>query len=58
MKQGCFYGSNSKRTPILNLEPKKIMGIKSNGMILMAENAEGLSLVNVPENAKPGDIVN
>ena len=43
---------------VANLEPKKLMGIKSNGMILMAETSEGLSLANVPENAKPGDVIN
>lgn len=35
---------------LVNLAPRKIKGIESNGMILMAENKEGkLSFVNCPE---------
>lgn len=37
---------------LLNLEPRKIRGVESEGMILMAENAEGqLSFVN-PDDSK------
>jgi len=41
---------------IANLEPKKIMGIKSEGMILMAEDSEG-KYSFVQSTAKPGNPV-
>jgi methionyl-tRNA synthetase len=34
---------------LLNLEPRKIKGIESQGMILMAENAEGKLSFMTPE---------
>jgi methionyl-tRNA synthetase len=43
---------------IANLAPRKLRGIESNGMILMAENAEGkLSFVAPPEGWMNGAIV-
>lgn len=45
-KQVCF---------IANLEPRKLRGILSEGMILSAENADGsLSLIEPSEEVKPG----
>ncbi|MBN2732326.1 MAG: methionine--tRNA ligase subunit beta, partial [Balneolaceae bacterium] len=41
---------------LANLEPKKLMGIESNGMILMAEEADG-SLKFVETEAVPGSPV-
>ncbi|GAA5520759.1 methionine--tRNA ligase [Aliifodinibius salicampi] len=38
---------------VANLAPKKLMGVESNGMILMAEEADG-SLKFVETDAKPG----
>ena len=43
---------------LANLAPRKMMGIMSNGMVLMAENAEGkLALVAPPEAWQDGCIV-
>jgi methionyl-tRNA synthetase len=43
---------------IANLAPRKLRGIESNGMILMAENAEGkLGFVTSPEGWMNGSIV-
>ncbi|HCB88691.1 MAG TPA: hypothetical protein DEP71_05335, partial [Porphyromonadaceae bacterium] len=45
-KQVCF---------IANLEPRKLRGIMSEGMILSAENADGsLSLIEPSEEVLPG----
>ncbi|HEX6981812.1 MAG TPA: methionine--tRNA ligase [Balneolaceae bacterium] len=41
---------------VANLAPKKLMGVESNGMILMAEEADG-SLKFVETNAKPGSLI-
>jgi len=41
---------------VANLEPKKMMGIESNGMILMGENSDG-SLHFVETTAEPGSPV-
>jgi methionyl-tRNA synthetase len=42
-------------TLVANLAPRKMRGIESNGMILMAENAEGkLIFVNPSEEAVNG----
>jgi methionyl-tRNA synthetase len=38
---------------VANLAPKKMMGIESNGMILMGEDSEG-SLHFVETDAEPG----
>ena len=43
---------------LANLAPRKMMGILSNGMVLMAENAEGkLALVAPPDEWQDGSIV-
>ncbi len=43
---------------LANLAPRKMMGIESNGMVLMAENAEGkLSFVSPPEGWMNGSVV-
>ncbi len=45
-------------TLLVNLAPRKIMGIESQGMILMAENSEGkLSLVQPDQNVNNGSEV-
>ena len=36
---------------LINLSPRKIRGIESQGMILMAENAEGHLSFMIPEKA-------
>lgn len=41
---------------VANLKPKKLMGVKSNGMILMAEDDDG-TLKFVETTAKPGTII-
>ena len=35
-----------------------MMGIKSNGMILMAESGEGIKFTEVQQDAQPGDSIN
>ena len=35
-----------------------MMGIKSNGMILMAESEKGLKFTEVQQDAQPGDTIN
>jgi len=43
---------------IVNLAPRKIRGVESQGMILMAENEEGiLSMLEPNEEMSPGDII-
>ena len=43
---------------LVNLEPRKIRGIDSQGMILMAEDANGsLKLISPPQTVKPGSEV-
>ena len=47
-----------KVTVLLNLAPRKIRGVESEGMILMAENAEGqLSFVSPDEGFNAGSEV-
>lgn len=47
-----------KVTVLLNLEPRKIRGVESNGMLLMAESADGkLSFVKSEEDSGPGATV-
>jgi methionyl-tRNA synthetase len=42
-------------TVVVNLAPRKMRGIESNGMILMAEDANGkLHFINPSENINPG----
>jgi methionyl-tRNA synthetase len=44
-----------KRVTLLaNLVPRKIRGVESRGMILMAESEDGLSFVSCPEDMGPG----
>ena len=43
---------------LVNLKPKKIMGIKSQGMILAAEDKEKLALVSLEKDIKSGTEVN
>lgn len=46
---------NKQVTVVSNLKPRKMMGILSEGMILMAEDEQGrLVFVNASENVKPG----
>lgn len=43
---------------LLNLQPRKIRGVESQGMLLFAENAEGkLMLVAPPTRVSPGSVV-
>jgi methionyl-tRNA synthetase len=45
-------------TLIVNLAPRKMMGIESQGMILMAEDSSGqLKLVQPSESVFPGSVV-
>ncbi|MEL7834629.1 methionine--tRNA ligase [Fodinibius sp. Rm-B-1B1-1] len=45
-----------KVSVVANLAPKKLMGVESNGMILMAEEEDG-SLKFVDTDAKPGSVI-
>jgi len=46
-------------TVLINLKPRKIRGVESQGMILFAEDSEGvLHLLNPAENVNPGSPVN
>lgn len=43
---------------VVNLAPRKLRGVMSQGMILMAEDSEGnLSFVSPPENTQPGAVI-
>jgi methionyl-tRNA synthetase len=45
-------------TYLANLAPRKLKGIESNGMILMAENEDGsLRFVSPDEQTKPGSVI-
>lgn len=46
---------NKKILLFANLKPSDIRGIKSEGMLFAGTNNEKAELVEVPENAKPGD---
>ncbi len=46
-----------KVTLLLNLEPRKIKGIESQGMILMAEDNENLQFVQPSEDAVAGSLI-
>ena len=47
---------NKKVMIVANLQPTKIMGIESNGMLLAGENAEGiLRIIEVDDKLNPGD---
>lgn len=46
-------------TIVANLAPRKMMGVESQGMILMAEDSEGnLRLVQPNETVNPGSVIN
>jgi len=43
---------------LINLSPREIKGIQSQGMILMAENAEGkLCALTTQDEVQPGNVV-
>jgi len=43
---------------LVNLAPRKLRGVESQGMILMSENHEGkLAFVSPQEHSKPGDVI-
>ena len=44
---------------VLNLQPRKMAGFPSNGMVMAAKSADGetVELIDIPTNAKPGDVV-
>ena len=43
---------------VANLAPRKMMGVESQGMVLMAENSEGeLNLINTEDSFEPGSNV-
>jgi len=42
---------------VSNLEPKKLLGEESNGMLLAASNEEGLALLVPDKDITPGSIV-
>jgi len=47
-----------KVSVLVNLEPREIKGITSQGMILMAENAEGkLAFVSAPDSMHDGSVI-
>ena len=49
---------NKQAVFIVNLEPRKLMGMESNGMLLAATNTEGLPLILSPgEEVMPGTII-
>jgi len=43
---------------VTNLEPRKLMGLESNGMILAAKSDDKLALMEVPEYIKEGTLLN
>ena len=46
-------------TMLINLAPRKMMGIESEGMILMAEDLDGtLRIVGPDQSTNPGSIIN
>ena len=42
---------------IVNMEPRKIRGIESKGMLLAAKDEENLAIVTLNREVKPGSIV-
>lgn len=42
---------------IVNMEPRKIRGIESNGMLLAAKDEENLAIVTLNKEIKPGSVV-
>jgi methionyl-tRNA synthetase len=39
---------------VANLEPRKLMGLESQGMVLAASDANGLSVLSVDKDVEPG----
>ena len=39
---------------IVNLEPRKMMGFESNGMILSVKDGDGYRVIEFPDSIKPG----
>ena len=39
---------------IVNLEPRKMMGFESNGMILSVKHGDGYRVIEFPDSVKPG----
>ncbi|MCF7916227.1 MAG: hypothetical protein K9L61_00425 [Candidatus Omnitrophica bacterium] len=56
-----FYGVSDlegKLIPVVvNLEPKNIRGVESEGMILAAESSDDVSVLTSDKNIEPGSIV-
>jgi methionyl-tRNA synthetase len=49
---------NKQVVVLLNLSPRKIRGVESHGMLLMAENGKGeLGIVQASEANSPGDLI-
>lgn len=42
---------------VTNLEPREIMGLKSEAMIMAVSGEESFSLLKIPDNIPPGSIV-
>lgn len=42
---------------VTNLEPREIMGLKSEAMIMAISNNESFSLLKISENIPPGSVV-
>ena len=47
--------TNRKVIVICNLPPRKLVGFKSEGMVLCASSDDGVEFIDVPETAVPGD---
>ena len=58
---GKFYSPedliNKKIIIVANLEPKSLMGLESNGMLLAASNEDQISLLMPDQDIPPGSIV-
>jgi methionine--tRNA ligase beta chain len=58
---GKFYSPedliNKKIIVVANLEPKSLMGLESNGMLLAASNEDQISLLMPDQDIPPGSIV-
>jgi len=58
---GKFYSPeeliNRKIIIVANLEPKSLMGLESNGMLLAASNDETISLLVPDQDIAPGSLV-
>jgi methionyl-tRNA synthetase len=45
-------------TVLVNLAPRNLRGVESQGMILMTTNAEGIGFVNPDTEAANGETIN